>query len=880
MTRSKRLLRIAGSALAVALLLFVWSQHVSPRAGAVYDDTDGDGFLDLLEQIAGSDPAGRTSVPEDIGADLIFGYTFCTNGIDDDRDGVTDLADPGCADTDHDFFSDPSETLLGSDPSAVTSTPESSMLDAVYSYFGVGIGVTCGDGTDNDRDGATDAADTGCPQIQDDGDDFTDFTEKVFGSDPADPSSVPEHEIPNPGSCADGLDNDLDGQTDGADAGCRPAANDDFADATVIGSLPFDETEKISTATRQPGDPSLSCYESPQMNVWYSHTAGSDDVLVADTAGSNLETVLSVWTLSGGRLREVGCASAYTFGSGARIAFRPVAGQTYYFQAGGFIPAGAPGNLRFQLHAGTPPGNDDFANPTVVSSLPFSSTLEVRDATTEFHEPSCSYSRPISTVWYSFSPAQDTLVLVDASDSTNGSLIGVWVPTQFGPAQVACSYDNFSGQILQGVVFAAEAGETYYVQVGGLFYGPSPEDLQLSIEVAIPPANDDFADATAVTSFPFTDTVDAMTATVELSEPRPSCTYGATLRQTLWYRYTPTGDGFIEAGTDNTFRYNIIVAAYRGDSLDALTEVACSQPYPPGNRAAFRALAGETYYIQVGSQTYNNSEFINASGSPFPTPEEPPPPTMVTFFMDTLSVPDCAPQTFSHTDPIGDSGNIFGPPLPGAQAPDFSSISGGNDGRYLCLDIQFATPLPPREAGSNGTSLNLNFDVVEPFSQRLSCFNQNGADLYVYLSLPGNLVFQMYPYFPGPQPPEGGYIGYSIFDGSSVRVLIPTGALGGDDGFRFTAQANNRYGSDCAPDAGTILSPFPAIPGDANCDGFTNSMDSLIILQMFARLIGSVPCQISSDVNDNGGVGPIDATLILQYDSGMLATLPMPPPVP
>ena len=286
-------------------------------------------------------------------------------------------------------------------------------------------------------------------------------------------------------------------------------------------------------------------------------------------------------------------------------------------------------------------------------------------------------------------------------------------------------------------------------------------------------------------------------------------------------------------------------------------------------------MAGQTYYILVGSQTYGGGKFIGLSGVPIPPPGQPPSPTAVTFHMETLSVPDCAPPTFAYTDAIGDAFGFLGPPLPGPQPPDFSFITGGTDAQYLCLDIQFAEPLPPLAPGEYPATLNINFDAVEPFGQLLSCFNSSDTDLYVYLQLPGNLLFQLYPYYPGLEPPPGGYTGYSIFEESSVRVLIPLAALAGDNVFHFTAQVNNRYGSDCAPDAGTIQSPFPALPGDANCDGATNSLDSLIILQMFARLIGSVPCQTSSDVNANGGVGPIDAVLILQYESGMLATEPL-----
>lgn len=77
----------------------------------------------------------------------------CDNGIDDDGDGMTDLADPGCEDR-----GDPSEF----EPSA------------------------CGDGNDNDGDTLTDLADPDCSSSADDNERFTGaiaFDHPVLGTD-------------------------------------------------------------------------------------------------------------------------------------------------------------------------------------------------------------------------------------------------------------------------------------------------------------------------------------------------------------------------------------------------------------------------------------------------------------------------------------------------------------------------------------------------------------------------------------------------------------------------------------------------------------------------------------------------------------------------
>jgi hypothetical protein len=887
MIRSMRLLKIFAAAVAVALVVLVLSQDAPPHARAAFNDSDGDGVFDLVEQISGSDPANAASTPEDLTASFIVGVTnTCSDGIDNDRDGLIDSADPGCMDSDHDGFSDGMEMALGSDPNNSASTPESSRLDALFGRFGIGLN-TCLDGRDNNLDGSVDSADPGCAAISNDGDAFDDATEKLYGSDPTNPNSVPEHEVPNPGSCSDGIDNDLDGLIDSADPGCQPAANDNFANATVISALPYNTIEKITTATSERSDPSSSCFGTPPENVWYRYTAAADGVVAADTADSSFQTLLSVWTDRGGRLAEVGCAAS---GSGflgsaqqARIAFRAVAGVTYDIQVGGQLSPQTPANLNFHLTAGTPPANDDFFSATPISALPFTSAADTSDATTEFNEPGCSYGRPVSTVWYRFTPSLDTLVLVDASPSNFSAVIGVWTPTTFGLAQVACSFDNYNGQTFARVAFSAHAGQTYYLQAGGFPYSSSSGNLSLAVQVGIPPANDDFAGATTVTSLPFTDTVDTLTATAELGDPAPSCVYGSPLTQTIWYRYTATSDKYVEAGTDNTYRYDLVVAAYRGDTLANLREVACAQPYPPSNRAAFHAVAGQTYYILVASQAYGccgGKSVSGESGSPVPIPPPlptpPSPSSMVIFHMDTLSLPTCAPPTFAFADPAGDAVGFLGPPPPGHGPPDITSVTGGDDGLNVCLDIQFAAPLPPPNAGGSNPTIVVNFDADELPGQALSCFDGTGTDLNVNVPIPSGLIVPLYPYLPVPNPPPEGLIGYAVFGESSLRLIIPLAALGGDDSFRVAVMASSPEGFDCAPDKGAIQSPFPPLPGDANCDGQTNSVDSLLILQLFANLIGSLPCEYAGDVNHNGGVGPIDALLILQYDSGMLPAFAAP----
>ncbi len=75
----------------------------------------------------------------------------------------------------------------------------------------------------------------------------------------------------------------------------------------------------------------------------------------------------------------------------------------------------------------------------------------------------------------------------------------------------------------------------------------------------------------------------------------------------------------------------------------------------------------------------------------------------------------------------------------------------------------------------------------------------------------------------------------------------------------------NTNGAGCG-DPGTLL-------GDANCNGTVNAIDSALILQISAGLLGELSCSRNADVNASGSTDSIDAALILQFVAGLLPAL-------
>ncbi len=121
-----------------------------------------------------------------------------------------------------------------------------------------------------------------------------------------------------------------------------------------------------------------------------------------------------------------------------------------------------------QTVPGTPPANDNFANATVITALPYSNTLDPTAATTEFDEPlpGRGFSQPTGTIWYAFTPTESETVT--ASSFTFGTEVNIYTGASLASlSSLGCG--SF------GISLRLTAGQTYYFQVGvgGIFGTPS-----------------------------------------------------------------------------------------------------------------------------------------------------------------------------------------------------------------------------------------------------------------------------------------------------------------------------------------------------------------------------------------------------------------------
>jgi PKD repeat protein len=114
------------------------------------------------------------------------------------------------------------------------------------------------------------------------------------------------------------------------------------------------------------------------------------------------------------------------------------------------------------------PANDDFANATGISALPFSEVVDLTLAGAESGEqtPSCAtFYGPVSrTIWYSFTPAETRSISARIVTASISTVVAAYTGNSVTSlSEMGCN--PFGGN----ATLHAQAGTTYYFLVGGLF---------------------------------------------------------------------------------------------------------------------------------------------------------------------------------------------------------------------------------------------------------------------------------------------------------------------------------------------------------------------------------------------------------------------------
>jgi M6 family metalloprotease-like protein/uncharacterized repeat protein (TIGR01451 family) len=221
------------------------------------------------------------------------------------------------------------------------------------------------------------------------------------------------------------------------------SANDGFTNATVISNRSFTSSASNSNAGIEDGEFAQNGCPLGR-TLWFKYAPSRDVRIKVDTQNSNFDTVLNVWRgTSLATLQAQACNDDADAANDVRYSRVPEfvanAGQTYYFQAGGYYNSAAgtvtQGSLTFNFSARAL--NDDYASAQTISSASGTSTENNVNGTKEPNEPNHGGQLGGASIWYRWtapatgtatfdtlnSPVSDTLLAAYTGNVVNGTLV-------------------------------------------------------------------------------------------------------------------------------------------------------------------------------------------------------------------------------------------------------------------------------------------------------------------------------------------------------------------------------------------------------------------------------------------------------------------------
>lgn len=130
----------------------------------------------------------------------------------------------------------------------------------------------------------------------------------------------------------------------------------------------------------------------------------------------------------------------------------------------------------FYRQPGVP--NDLFANAQVLTGTNNVIRASTVGATREFNEPLHAGNEGGHSIWYTFTPTADGVVVISTADSSFDTLLAVYTGSNLSDLNLIAAGDDLPGSDGSEVTFGVRAGETYRIAVDG--YAGSSGELVLS----------------------------------------------------------------------------------------------------------------------------------------------------------------------------------------------------------------------------------------------------------------------------------------------------------------------------------------------------------------------------------------------------------------
>ncbi len=342
----------------------------------------------------------------------------------------------------------------------------------------------------------------------------------------------------------------------------RPA-NDNFANAIKIPPGGGTVTGSNEFATIEPAEPFHAGNPQVAASIWWTWSPTNNTSVLIDTAGSDFEPVLAVYT--GASLDVLRPVAASTNdverGLKAYVVFDGVAGVTYRIAVAGYTDADA-GLVRLRV---VPDGLPDTVAPEVEIVEPVDTVLTnavVRVAGVAL-DP-MPHGTGVSTVILQLNDDPPSL----ATGTTSWNLSLTLLP---GTNLVSVVAEDVAGNRSEPVLLV-------------LYYSAVP--------------NDDFAGALELSGFSGSVTAMNDLATREIGEPMHANNEGG---HSVWYWFRAPATGVLHLTTQGS-SIDTLLAVYEGSTLNELLPLAANDDASPGSGYSELTVAlarHRLYYIAV-----------------------------------------------------------------------------------------------------------------------------------------------------------------------------------------------------------------------------------------------------------------------------------------
>ena len=400
-----------------------------------------------------------------------------------------------------------------------------------------------------------------------------------------------------------------------------PPVNDNLADAQNLPINGGTVSGDTRYATAEPGEPDITG-EVPSHSIWYKWQAGSDGKVVLNLLNAqSYSQRMAVYTQDAKSVLQVvaddvrvgndlNYNTTYRWHSGTAV-INAVAGETYYVAVD---TASGGGPIQLQLQVGGVPANDDFANATVVTGDSVILTGNTTGATPEDGEPIFSDSYPRHTIWWSW--------VAPSSRTMAASMLGGRFGVLSGDSMDSLTKVTSGWSDGQVSAFEAVAGTRYFF-VADVFTGYTGSSVTVNLAPALPPVNDNFADATALPTAGGSVSGTMQFATAEPGEPGNG---GDAAVNSIWYKWQATTDGKVVLSLSNTGSARLAIFTKNADgTLQSVADDVregrdlyyhTSYHWHSGT-AVFDAVAGQTYYVAVDSTSATSIQLkLQLGGTP------------------------------------------------------------------------------------------------------------------------------------------------------------------------------------------------------------------------------------------------------------------------